>query len=71
MIPVMEDNGNMALRVIAFDTAGNEYSSKKVNVKVDVARKLSLGGVTEGQTIDKYVSLFVSKNFNVSTAEYV
>lgn len=71
MIPVMEDNGNMALRVIAFDTAGNEYSSKTVNVKVDVARKLNLGGVVEGQTIDKSVSLFASKNFNVSTAEYI
>lgn len=71
MIPVMEDNGNMALRVIAYDMSGNAYYGDYVNVKVDVDRYLYLGGVTSGQTIDGSVSLRTSRNFDVSETEYI
>jgi len=71
MIPVMEDNGNMSLRVIAYDMSGKAYYGNYVNVKVDVDRYINLGGVTEGQTIDSSVTLRTSRNFNVSETEYV
>ncbi len=71
MIPVMEDNGNMSLRVIAYDMSGKAYYGDYVNVKVDVDRYINLGGVTEGQTIDGSVTLRASRNFNVSETEYV
>lgn len=71
MIPVMEDNGNMSLRVVAYDMSGNAYYGNYVNVKVDVDRYLYLGGVTSGQTVDGSVTLRTSRNFNVSETEYI
>ncbi len=71
MIPVMEDNGNMSVKVIAYDLKGQAYEGDYVNVKVEVDRKLYLGGVVENQTIDGSVTLFASRNFNVSQTEYV
>lgn len=71
MIPVMEDNGNMSLRVIAYDMSGKSYYGDYVNVKVDVNRYINLGGITEGQTINSSVTLRTSRNFNVSETEYV
>lgn len=71
MIPVMEDNGNMSLRVVAYDMAGKAYYGSYVNVKIDVNRYLYLGGVKDGQTIDGSVTLSTSRNFNVSETEYV
>ncbi|MFA9422123.1 MAG: copper amine oxidase N-terminal domain-containing protein, partial [Sedimentibacter sp.] len=71
MIPVMEDNGNMSVKVIAYDTEGEAYESNYVNVKVQVDRQLKLGGVIDNQTIDGSVTLSTSRNFNVSQTEYV
>ncbi len=71
MVPVMEDNGNMWLRVIAYDTAGKAYNGEYVKVWVAVNRYINLGGVTSGQTIDGSVTLKTSRNFNVSETEYV
>jgi len=71
MIPVIEDNGNMAVRVIAYDINDNPYSSETINVKVSVERKLSLGGVTSNEKIDKPITLSTSRNFNVVETEYV
>ena len=71
MVPVMEDNGNMSLRVIAYDMNGKAYYGNYVNVKVDVNRYIYLGGVTAGQSIDGSVTLRTSRNFNVSDTEYI
>lgn len=71
MIPVMEDNGNMSVKVIAYDNNNNPYPSKAVNVVVNVERKLALGGVSAGKTIDGPVILSTSRNFDVSETEYV
>lgn len=71
MIPVMEDNGNMSVKVIAYDMSGQAYEGEYVNVKVDVKRKLTLGGVSEGQSIDGSVTLRTIRNFNVSQTEYI
>lgn len=71
MVPVMEDNGNMWLRVIAYDINGNEYKGEYVKVRIAVDRYLNLKGVTSGQTIDGSVTLSTSRNFNVSETEYI
>lgn len=71
MIPVMEDNGNMSVKVIAYDSNDNGYPSEEVNVKVDVTRKLLMLGVSYGSSIDGPVTLSASRNFNVTETEYV
>jgi hypothetical protein len=71
MIPVMEDNGNMWVRVIAYDMSENAYKGEYTKVKVAVDRQLNLKGVTEGETIDGIVALSTSRNFNVSETEYI
>lgn len=71
MIPVMEDNGNMSVKVIAYDGEGNSYEGNYVNIKIDVERYLYLGGVSQGQSIDGSVTLSSQRNFNVSETEYI
>jgi len=71
MIPVMEDIGNMSVRVIAYDTKGNAYKGEYVNIGIDVDRYLYLGGVKHGQTIDGSVTLLAQRNFNVTDTEYI
>ena len=70
MIPVMEDNGNMSVRVIAYDTKGNAYHGEYVNIGINVDRYLYLGGVKQGQSIDGTVTLLCQRNFNVTDTEY-
>lgn len=75
MIPVMEDNGRMSVRVIAYDTKGNAYEGDYVNINIDVDRYLYLGGVSQGQTIDGSVTLsshyYNHRNFAVTEMEYI
>lgn len=71
MIPVMEDNGNMSVRVIAYDSNKQPYSSQAVNIFVAVERKLSLGGVASGKAINGPVTLSTFRNFDVTETEYV
>jgi len=71
MVPEMEDNGNMSLRVIAYDTKGNPYYGPYTKVKVEANRRLSLGGISQNQTIDGSVTLRTVRNFGVSETEYV
>ncbi len=71
MIPVMEDNGNLSVRVIAYDTKGNAYEGEYNNIKIDVDRYLYLGGVKQGQSIDGSVTLLAQRNFEVTDTEYI
>jgi hypothetical protein len=71
MIPVMEDNGSLSVRVIAYDTKGNAYEGEYVNIGIDVDRYLYLGGVKQGQSIDNSVTLLAQRNFNVTDTEYI
>jgi len=71
MIPVIEDNGNMSVKVIAYDINDNPYPSQIINVKVLVERKLSLGGVSTNDKIDGSITLSTSRNFDVVETEYV
>ncbi|MBZ4653454.1 MAG: hypothetical protein JG781_793 [Peptococcaceae bacterium] len=69
--PMLEDNGNVTFRVIAYDYNGQAYSSQTISAKVDAIRKLELRGVSAESTIEKPVTLWVSRNFQVSQTEYV
>lgn len=69
--PMVEDNGNVTFRVIAYDHAGQAYASRPVSAVVSLEKKLALRGVTEGAVVDKPVTLSVFRNFQVSETEYV
>ncbi len=69
--PMMEDNGNTALRVIAYDGEGIAYPGEPIAVITSLERKLALAGVSEGKVIDGPVTLSASRNFQVSETEYV
>ncbi len=69
--PMVEDNGNVTFRVIAYDYAGQAYASQPVPAVVSLEKKLALRGVTEGAVVEKPVTLSVSRNFQVSETEYV
>ncbi len=68
---MVEDNGNVSVKVTAYDINDNPYPSQSVDAKINIERKLSLRGVSEGQTIDNPVTLSTSRNFEVSETEYV
>ena len=70
MIPVIEDNGNMSVRVIAYDTKGNAYEGEYKNIGIDVDRYLNLGVGKQGQSIDGSVTLSTQRNFKVTDTEY-
>ncbi len=69
--PMMEDNGNVSIRAIAYDHSGQAYTGQAISVKVDVPRKLQLRGISANSTIEKPVTLSVFRNFQVSQTEYV
>ncbi len=69
--PMVEDNGNVEFTVIAYDYGGQAYASQPLPVTVNLTKKLSLQGVSQGSTIEKPVTLSVARNFQVSETEYV
>ncbi|GAW91288.1 stalk domain-containing protein [Calderihabitans maritimus] len=69
--PQFADNGATSIRAIAYDRSGQAYYSPPVTVKVDVKRKLQLRGVSPGATVERPVTLWFSRNFLVSRAEYI
>jgi hypothetical protein len=71
MVPAVEDNGNLSVRVIAYDMEDQAYFSPSVNYSVDVDRVLSLGGVSDEAVIDGTVTLYTYRNFNVTDTQYI
>lgn len=69
--PMLEDNGNVSFRVMAYDHLGQSYTSQIIKTKVNAVRKLELKGVSAGATVDKPVTLWAFRNFQVSQTEYV
>lgn len=69
--PTVEQNGSYTVKATAFDGNGNRYESGVVSVRADVTKRISLTGVTPGQTINKPVTLLASRNFDVSETQYV
>ena len=69
--PMMEDNGNVTIKIIAYDHLGQAYPGQEINIKVDVQRRLEIRGFSSGSTIEKPITLSASRNFQVSQTEYV
>ncbi len=69
--PMYEDNGNTTFKVIAYDYAGQAHAGIDIPVAVNVTKKLELKGVSAGSTVEKPVTLWASRNFQVSETEYV
>lgn len=70
-IPEVRDNGNYSIKAIAYDKNGNSYGSDPVRFIVDVDYRLSLIGVSSGMTINKPVTLNVSRSFDVTETQYI
>ncbi len=69
--PQLTDNGAFSFRAAAYDRTGQVHYSPPVTVTADVARKLELRGVSAGATVEKPVTLWLSRNFPVSRTEYL
>ena len=69
--PMFEDNGNVTFRVTAYDRLGQAYAGQEIPARVDVSKRLEIRGVSDGSTVEKPVTLSVSRNFQVSETEYV
>ncbi len=69
--PMMEDNGNVTIKTIAYDHSGQAYPGQAINIKVDVQRKLEIRGFSSGSTVEKPITLSAYRNFQVSQTEYV
>ena len=69
--PTVEFNGDVALKVTAYDQKHQAYPGQTVNLAVNVPRRLALGGVKAGQTISKPVSLIAVRNFDAQATEYI
>jgi hypothetical protein len=69
--PEMTDNGSASIKVIAYDSTGNSYSSMPVNINVDVERRMELRGISSGYNGEKPVTIWFSRNFLVSEVEYL
>ena len=69
--PEFDNNGEYSVRVLASDRLGQIYYSSPINVTAHVNRKLVLRGVASDSTIEKPVTLWLSRNYSVSKTEYV
>lgn len=81
--PMLEDNGNVSFKVTAYDQSGNAYSSPAVATSASISqsaavtalaqveRKLELKGVKPGDSVDKPVTLWADRNFDVSRTDYI
>ena len=69
--PVYEQNGINLLRVTAYDSNGNSYESPPLSVISSVKRELSLAGVWQGMTIDRAVTLYASRNYDVDDTHFL
>lgn len=68
--PTVENSGDYQIQVIAYDGDGNAYESASVPVTFSVDRKLVLKGVSSGKTITKPVTIYASRNFDVTETSY-
>lgn len=69
--PMISENGSYSVKAIAYDMNDTAYASMPLNVQVQVERSLSLGGVTEGSTINNSVGLTARRNFDVSETQFL
>ncbi|WP_077368974.1 stalk domain-containing protein [Anaerosalibacter sp. Marseille-P3206] len=69
--PMVHESGRYSFKVTAYDSFGKDYNSETITTEVEIPRRLSLTGVSNGQTIDKPITLSTFRNFHVNETEYV
>lgn len=69
--PQWNENGNVSIRAIAYDSAGQAYYSSPADVTINVERKLALKGISSGVIGKKPVTLWLSCNYPLVQVEYV
>jgi flagellum-specific peptidoglycan hydrolase FlgJ len=69
-VPTFEQNGNYRIKVIGVDGNGEAYESAGVSVRFEVDRKLALKGVSAGKTVTKPITIYASRNFDVTETSY-
>lgn len=69
--PTVAFNGDVTVKVTAYDQKHQAYPGQSVNLTVNVPRQLAMGGVKAGQTISKPVSLIAVRNFDALATEYI
>lgn len=69
--PQLEDNGTTSVRLIAYDQLNKPYYSQPFLVTVAVARNHELKGVSTGDSVNKPVTLWISRNYPISEVQYI
>ncbi len=69
--PVLEQNGITTVKITAYDSNGITYESESMPVIVSVKRELNLGGVSADSTIDKPVTLYAFRNYDVDETQFL
>ncbi len=68
--PQLSENGSYSIRALASDCFGKTYYSPAISVTVDMEKKFEIRGVSQGSTVDRPVTLWLSTNFPISATEY-
>ena len=69
--PMVHESGKYSFKIIAYDGNDKAYNSETITAEVQVSHKLALTGVSNGQTIDKPITLSADINFYVDKTEYI
>lgn len=69
--PKVNESGNYYFKSIAYDGNDKPYESETIFANVQVEPKLSLIGVSDGQTINKPVNLSAFRNFDVIETQFI
>ena len=69
--PMSTDNGLNTVQIIALDHNKKEYPGRTYTVNVQVPKRMTLSGVTEGSTIRNPVTLLANRNFAVRETTFL
>ncbi|MCR3956385.1 MAG: stalk domain-containing protein [Gudongella sp.] len=69
--PMSTDSGLNTVQIIALDHDKNEYPGKIYTVNVQVPKRMTLSGVSEGTTIRNPVTLMANRNFDVRETTFL
>ncbi len=69
--PIWEQNGINLLRIKAYDIRGNSFESPPLSVISTVKRELALAGVSQGMIINRAVTLYASRNYDVDDTHFL
>lgn len=69
--PSWEQNGINNITITAYDSTGLTHESPPISVMASVSRELELTGVTADSTINKEITLYASRNYDVNETQFL